>query len=76
MCDAVPILFLKEADLVKNIFNQADTSRVDFWPDPREDSYMNGVSWDHSLVKDWNVKISVISMLMTQMEVEKVKADF
>ena len=38
MYDAVPILFLKEADLVEKIFNQADTSRVDFWPDPREDS--------------------------------------
>ena len=37
---------------------------------------MNGVPWDHSLVKDWNVKISVISMLMTQMVVEKAKADF
>ena len=63
MYDGVPILFLKEADLVKKIFTQVDTSRVDFCSDPRKDSNMNGVPQDHSLVKNWNVKISMILML-------------
>ena len=66
MYDGVPILFWKEADVAKKIFNQADTSRADFCADPREDSYMNGL---HSLVEDWNVNISVILMFITQVVV-------